>query len=63
MAYEFSLPGRTIMGDGALEQSENIIKSFGKKALIVSGKNVTKMGTVKIITDCLEKWGNRLFNF
>lgn len=56
MAYEFSLPGRTIMGDGALEQSENIIKSFGKKALIVSGKNVTKMGTVKIITDCLEKW-------
>ncbi|ERK30881.1 iron-containing alcohol dehydrogenase [Clostridium intestinale] len=56
MAYEFSLPGRTIMGDGALEQSENIIKSFGKKALIVSGKNVTRMGTVKIITDCLEKW-------
>ncbi|WP_315114685.1 iron-containing alcohol dehydrogenase [Clostridium intestinale] len=56
MAYEFSLPGRTIMGEGALEQSENIIKSFGKKALIVSGKNVTKMGTVKIITDCLEKW-------
>ena len=56
MAYEFSLPGRTIMGDGALEQSENIIKSFGKKALIVSGKNVTKMGTVKIITDSLEKW-------
>lgn len=56
MAYEFSLPGRTIMGDGALEQSENIIKSFGKKALIVSGKNVTKMGTVKIITDCLETW-------
>jgi len=44
------------MGEGALEQSENIIKSFGKKALIVSGKNVTKMGTVKIITDCLEKW-------
>lgn len=56
MAYEFSLPGRTIMGEGALEQSENIIKSFGKKALIVSGKNVTRMGTVKIITDCLEKW-------
>jgi len=56
VAYEFSLPGRTVMGEGALEQSENIIKSFGKKALIVSGKNVTKMGTVKIITDSLEKW-------
>lgn len=56
MAYEFSLPGRTIMGEGALEQSENIIKSFGKKALIVSGKNVTKAGTVKVLTDCLVKW-------
>lgn len=57
MAYEFSLPGRTIVGDNALEASENLIKTFGKKAFIVSGKNVTKMGTVKILTDCLEKWG------
>ena len=56
MAYEFSLPGRTIIGDNALEDSEKVIKSFGKKAFIVSGKNVTKMGTVKILTDCLTKW-------
>ena len=56
MAYEFNLPGRTIIGDNALENSEKIIKSFGKKALIVSGKIVTKMGTVKILTDCLTKW-------
>lgn len=57
MAYEFSLPGRTIIGDNALEASEKVIKSFGKKAFIVSGKVVTKMGTVKILTDCLTKWG------
>lgn len=57
MAFEFSLPGRTIIGDNALESSEKVIKSFGKKAFIVSGKNVTKMGTVKILTDCLTKWG------
>ena len=56
MAYEFSLPGRTIIGDNSLEDSEKVIKSFGKKAFIVSGKNVTKMGTVKILTDCLTKW-------
>ena len=56
MAYEFSLPGRTIIGDNALEDSEKVIKSFGNKAFIVSGKNVTKMGTVKILTDCLTKW-------
>jgi len=57
MSYEFSLPGRTIIGDNALEDSEKVIKSFGKKAFIVSGKNVTKMGTVKILTDSLTKWG------
>ena len=57
MSYEFSLPGRTIIGDNALEDSEKVIKSFGEKAFIVSGKNVTKMGTVKILTDSLTKWG------
>ncbi|PRR84493.1 iron-containing alcohol dehydrogenase [Clostridium vincentii] len=57
MAYEFSLPGRTIIGENALESSEKTIKGFGKKAFIVSGKNVTKMGTVKILTDCLDAWG------
>lgn len=64
MAYEFSLPGRTIFGDNALEASEKIIKTFGKKAFIVSGKNVTKMGTVAILTDCLAKWeiGFEIFN-
>jgi alcohol dehydrogenase class IV len=56
MAYEFSLPGRTIIGENALETSEKIIKKLGKKAFIVSGKNVTKTGTVKILTDILEKW-------
>lgn len=57
MAFEFSLPGRTIIGDNALESSENVIKSLGKKAFIVSGKNVTKTGTVKILTDYLTNWG------
>jgi len=57
MAYEFSLPGRTIIGDNALEDSEKVIKSFGKKAFIVSGKIVTKMGIVKILTNCLTQWG------
>ena len=64
MAYEFSLPGRTIIGDNALAASENIIKTFGKKAFVVSGKNVTKIGTVKFLTDYLDKWniGFEIFN-
>lgn len=57
MSYEFTLPGRTVIGENALENSEKIIKTFGKKAFIVSGKVVTKMGSVKILTDCLTKWG------
>ncbi|EKQ56636.1 MULTISPECIES: iron-containing alcohol dehydrogenase [unclassified Clostridium] len=57
MAYEFSLPGRTVIGENALEESEKIIKTLGKKAFVVSGKNVTKTGTVKALTDCLTKWG------
>lgn len=51
MAYEFSLPNKTIMGENALEASGETLKSFGEKAFIVSGKVVTKMGTVKILTD------------
>ncbi|MDU1007201.1 MAG: iron-containing alcohol dehydrogenase [Clostridium butyricum] len=53
MAYEFSLPNKTIMGENALEASGETLKSFGEKAFIVSGKVVTKMGTVKILTDYL----------
>lgn len=63
MAYEFSLPKNTIIGDNAFEQSESIIKSFGKKAFIVSGKIVTKLGIVKELSDCLKKWGIEYYVF
>lgn len=63
MAYEFSLPKNTIIGDDAFEQSESIIKSFGKKAFIVSGKIVTKLGIVKELSDCLKKWGMEYYVF
>lgn len=57
MSYEFSLPGRTIIGENALKDSEGILKKLGKKAFIVTGKIVTKMGTVKLLTDFLEGIG------
>ena len=64
MAYVFTAPRRTVMGDNALEQSEAYIKKYGKKAFIVSGKNVTKTGMVKTLTDFLDEWGiaHELFN-
>lgn len=64
MAYQFTLPGRVIIGKNALEASEAAVKNLGKKAFIVTGKVVTKTGMVKILTDYLEKWeiGYEIFN-
>jgi alcohol dehydrogenase class IV len=56
MAYQFKLPGRIVFGENALESSEEIIKEFGKKAFIVTGKIVTRMGIVQTLTDLLKLW-------
>ena len=56
MAYQFTVPGKTIIGENALALAEDSIKNFGKKALIVTGKIVTKSGLVKNLTDYLDKW-------
>ena len=39
MAYEFSLPGRTIIGDNALEDSEKVDEKFWKKSIYCIWKN------------------------
>ena len=59
MAYEFTLPGKVMIGENALEACEKTIKGYGNKAFIVTGKNITKIGTLKLLTDYLEKWGDR----
>lgn len=65
MAYKFNLPANTIVGENALESSGKLLKSYGTKAFIVTGQIVTKMGTVKILTDYLEQLGIQfeLFNY
>ncbi len=63
MAYQFTMPGKVFIGENALELAENSIKTFGKKAFIVTGKNVTKIGTVKILTDILDGWGIESYVF
>jgi alcohol dehydrogenase class IV len=57
MAYKFTLPGKTYIGSDALKESEAVIQGFGKKALIVSGKNVTGTGAVKALADTLLSCG------
>ncbi|MEA4816339.1 MAG: iron-containing alcohol dehydrogenase [Lachnospiraceae bacterium] len=57
MAYKFSVAGQAVIGSNALKLSETAMKRLGKKALIVTGKIVTKTGLVKILTGCLDGWG------
>lgn len=57
MAYSFTTPKRTVIGKEALASSAGYIKELGKKAFIVTGKIVTKMGTVKLLTDILDENG------
>ncbi len=64
MAYIFTAPKRTVMGENALSACEAYMKQYGTKAMIVSGKHVTKAGMVKTLTDSLDAWGiaHALFN-
>lgn len=64
MAYKFTLPGRTVMGLNALKESEIVLKGMGGKALVVTGKNVTRSGAVQTLTDCLTNCGivSEVFN-
>ena len=57
MAYQFTLPGRVLLGENALKESETVIKSLGRKALVVTGKIITKTGLLKPLTAYLDEWG------
>lgn len=47
MSHEFVMPGKVITGKGALQDAENEFQTAGKKALIVSGKVMERVGNVK----------------
>lgn len=55
MSHRFVMPGKVITGKGALQDAENEFKTAGKKALIVSGKVMERVGNVKKITEILDK--------
>lgn len=57
MAINLTMPGRTIIGEGAFDSSQPFIKEMGKKALIVTGKIITKTGLVAEIQKKLESEG------
>ena len=55
MSHEFVMPGKVITGKGALQDAKNEFQTAGKKALIVSGKVMERVGNVKKITEILDE--------
>lgn len=63
MSYEFCIPNNTILGKDAIKNSKDTMVKFGRKALIVTGKHVTKSGIVKTLTDYLDEWDIQYYIF
>lgn len=57
MGYRFKTAGTAFFGKNALESAESAIRALGNKALIVTGKVVTKTGMVDVLTEALDSWG------
>lgn len=51
---QFTVPVHIITGKGALEEAKGYIKSYGKKALIVTGKHVVKSTMMQSLRDILD---------
>ncbi len=52
---QFTVPSHIVMGQGALNEAKLYIKSYGKKALIVTGKHVAKSEMMKMLQDMLKE--------
>lgn len=61
MANLFSIPKYIITGENAVQKSMDYIKTFGKKALIVTDDKMVRLGNVEKLTDELEKNGVQYF--
>lgn len=57
MSREFFIPKKIISGNGALDAVGTVIKKYGKKALIVTGKNVRGLGCFSALCKMLEDNG------
>lgn len=57
MAFNFTTAPRTIVGEGALALAAPYLKDFGKKALIVTGKIITKTGLADKVGKTLKELG------
>lgn len=56
MAYQFTLPRRTVIGKNALDACETAVRGFGKKALVVTGKIVKTTPAFAGLVQRLGSW-------
>ncbi len=57
MAFNFSTAPQTFIGEGALKSAAPYLNQFGKKALIVTGKIITKTGLADKVGEVLKSKG------
>ncbi len=57
MVFNFTTSPRTIIGEGAFQMAAPYLQELGKKALIVTGKIITKTGLVDKIQETLNALG------
>ena len=57
MAHEFIMPGKIISGKGALERTEDCLKTMGSRALIVTDEVMVKLKNLDRVTDVLSRAG------
>ncbi len=64
MTFNFTNAPKSLIGEGALESARPYLKTFGKKALIVTGKIITKTGLAGRLQETLTKEGisSAIFN-
>lgn len=64
MTFNFTAAPRTVIGEGALKMAAPQLKPFGKKALIVTGKVITRTGLASKVQEELKAQGieSVLFN-
>lgn len=57
MSYSFTTAKQIIYGENAIEKSVDALKNFGKKALVVTGKNVSKLDCFELLINMLSENG------
>ncbi|WP_010244394.1 iron-containing alcohol dehydrogenase [Acetivibrio cellulolyticus] len=56
--FMFSVPQNIVFGKGSIKKLSSLVEKIGaKKLLVISGRNLEKVGTVQRITDILDKSG------